>query len=1200
MQIRNLFDPSKDIYRKIEKVITYNISQEALLKAEITEYIVTESIEEQFERLLSKMQLAMDIGSENEVGVWVAGFYGSGKSSFTKYLGLALDQSVQIEGTRFLKYLQDRMNKPQTRALLATVASRYPVAVVLLDLASEMLAGATMEEVSTVLYYKVLQWAGYSRNLKVAAFERKLKQDGRYEEFRERIQADLGVDWCAVQNDPLVIDSLIPEIAHAMYPALFKTPNAFNTETADFVRFENERVQEMIDIVREATGKEYIVFIIDEVGQYVGARPNLILNLDGLAKNLKNLGKGKVWIIGTAQQTLTEDDPRASLNSPELYKLKDRFPIQIDLESRDIKEICYRRLLGKSSQAEKTLGALFDKHGQELRFNTRLQDAKYYDADFDKTSFINLYPFLPAHFDILLHLLGALAKSTGGIGLRSAIKVIQDILIEGPEGYDPVANQPTGWLATTVTLYDALEKDIRRAAPSIHKAVGKALIRFTDSPVHQQVAKTVAVLQILDNMPVTAHNAASLIHPAVDAASRKEQVEQAVKDLIADGFIPFGEKDGNLCFFSEKINDIDQERTGLPLRSIETRRIQNEALREVFNPLPSTRLNGTLAVTAGLKSASGSMIIGLAGDKETIQLVVELVTPQDYETARLRLVDESRQRNDQHTIFLLGRTASEIDQLVADIYRNQEIVKKYRNDPDQEVKDYCAGLTDRENHTLKPELIRLLSHSLAQGSFIFRGNLTALASLDLSPLEAARKLLTTVAAEVFNRYNEAPVRADTSLAEKFLRLGNLSTTSETDPLGLVHIISGTPRIQSSNKALTSIRDYLERFGSLEGKRLSEHFSDAPFGWSPDTLRYLIAALLVNGEIKLNISGREIKVNGQQAIEAIRTNNSFKNVGVSLRDEQLDPAELARAAQRLTELTGESVIPLEQEISKVSAKNFPKFQQQYGPLEEKLKNLGLPGVETMNELNRALALILETDASDVPQRLGSPDSTLYINLKWAAEARLALENGLEKTIQALREHWKEILALPDSGTPGQLKSDVEETLQSIADRLGQENFFAHTADLNSALTQIKTLVRGAAQKMMEEQKDTIRSAQQELPRLYEWSELTHEEQSQSLAQLEGLFITVSDNLSGLKSLLSQEYTIQHQVGALKREIVELGRQRQLAHMKEIKDGDKLHRTIPIPLQITSVEQLEELIRQLQALKSELALHTDIEITIQLKD
>lgn len=106
MTIRSLFDPSKDIYRTIEKVITYGASQEGRLKAEISEYVVTESIEEQFRKLLDRMQLAMESGGENEVGVWVSGFYGSGKSSFTKYLGLAFDDQRTIDGTPFINYLQ--------------------------------------------------------------------------------------------------------------------------------------------------------------------------------------------------------------------------------------------------------------------------------------------------------------------------------------------------------------------------------------------------------------------------------------------------------------------------------------------------------------------------------------------------------------------------------------------------------------------------------------------------------------------------------------------------------------------------------------------------------------------------------------------------------------------------------------------------------------------------------------------------------------------------------------------------------------------------------------------------------------------------------------------------------------------------------------------------------------------------------------
>jgi len=1213
MTIKTLFDPAKDIYRTIEKVITYNASQEKRLRAEITEYIVTDSIDDQFERLLSKMQMAMDQGEQNEIGVWVSGFYGSGKSSFTKYLGLALDDSVYVDGVRFLKHLQDRLHSPQAKALLGTVATKYPTGVVLLDLASEMLAGATMEDVSTVLYYKVLQWAGYSRNLKVAALERRLKKDGRYQEFVEYIQSEYGVGWKEVQNDALVIDSVIPDVAHAMYPQLFKSATAFSTETEDVVRFENERVQEMIEIAREHTGKQYIIFIIDEVGQYVGSRQNLILNLDGLAKNLKSIGGGKAWIVGTAQQTLTEDDPHTAINSPELYKLKDRFPIQIDLQSSDIREICYRRLLGKSSTGEQTLTRLFDQHGQALRHNTKLQDARFYDANLDRTTFVNLYPFLPAHFDVLLHLLGALAKSTGGIGLRSAIKVIQDILVEGPEGQAPVADQPIGWLATTVTLFDALHQDINRAAPSIYQAVSKALLRFPDSPIHQDVAKTVAVLQILGNMPVTAQNVTSLMHPGVDTPSRRDDVDTAIKELIADSIVPFGEKNGSFAFFSEKLNDIDQERARIPLRTTETRRILNEALREAFTPLPSTRLQGTVVITSGLKAMSSAMVGALAGERETIQTLIEFVEPRDYDAARTHLVDESRQRSAQNTIYLLGRAAPEIDDKVAEIYRCHDIVRCYRNDPDQEVREYCASQTDRATR-LTGDLQHLLKSLLGRGSFIFRGQLTAAESLDQDVLEAARKHLSAVAEQVFDRYAEAPARADTALAEKFLRLGNLkAVTAAIDPLGLVQLSGSMPRIKTDHKALVSIRDYIDRNGVAEGKRLIDHFTDAPFGWSQDTLRYLIAALLLAGEIKLRISGREVTTAGQQAIEALRTNNSFKAIGVGLRDTPTDMQALARAAERLTALTGDEVIPLENDISKAAAQHFPQFQLRYGPLASKLETLDLPGADAMSSLTKELTDVLTADASDAPQRLGAEESALYAGLTWASEVDRALKNGLEGAIRDLQEHRREIALLPDTGVPGQLRADLQDELAQIGERLSQDNFYRHAADLNSALTAIKARTRTAAVAMAAEQKITIKEAEQDLAQLPEWSELTLEEQTQTLARLENLETTTSEDLGGLKQLLSQEYVILLRLRAMRTQIDQLGRKRQEERQKAEKDQQKterehnirehrptLSRTVRVPARIRDAAHLDILIGQLQGLKGELTAYTNLDVTISLED
>lgn len=593
-----------------------------------------------------------------------------------------------------------------------------------------------------------------------------------------------GEDWSNYRNDELVVDSLIPEIAHKLYPTLFKTPTSFTTESSEIVVFENDRVREMLEIAREASGKEYIIFIIDEVGQYVGPRPNLILNLDGLAKNLKNIGDGKVWIVGTAQQTLTADDAKAALNSPELFKLNDRFPIQIALESNDIKEICYTRLLGKSSTAEAELGGLFDQSGQQLRQNTKLVDARVYGVDFDRKTFVDLYPFLPAHFDILLHLLGALAKSTGGIGLRSAIKVVQDILIDGSDGKPAIAEQAVGWLATTVTLFDALDKDIKRAFASLYASVEKATkIRFSHSELHQNIAKTVAVLQILGNLPITRQNVTSLMHDSIAGASQADAVAKAVEDLINDPIVPFGEQDGNLCFFSEKLNDIEQERSQVALRGVELRRIVNEALTGVYSPLPTVQLPGPFVVTTGLKALSaGNVPASLAGERNQIQTIVELVDPKEVDSARIRLTDESRHNSSKFNIYLVGRTTPEMDELTADIHRCREIANRYRSDPDQEIREYCNGQADRAEH-LSTKLRAQIQRSLLQGSFIFRGQVVAVDTLATDLLDAARKHLKEVAEQVFDRYAEAPVRAATELAEKFLRVGNLSgITSALDPL----------------------------------------------------------------------------------------------------------------------------------------------------------------------------------------------------------------------------------------------------------------------------------------------------------------------------------------------------------------------------------------------------------------------------------
>ena len=111
--------------------------------------------------------------------------------------------------------------------------------------------------------------------------------------------------------------------------------------------------------------------------------------------------------------------------------------------------------------------------------------------------------------------------------------MIQDVLVEGADHSTPIANQPVGWLATTVTLFDALKKDIEKGYLSLYQSVGKVKIRFPDSKLHQDIAKTVCVLQILGNLPISIQNVTSLMHGGIADPSAADQVKKAVEELIS-------------------------------------------------------------------------------------------------------------------------------------------------------------------------------------------------------------------------------------------------------------------------------------------------------------------------------------------------------------------------------------------------------------------------------------------------------------------------------------------------------------------------------------------------------------------------------------------------------------------------------------------------------------------------------------------
>jgi len=1188
-KLRELFDPSKPIDRRIEKVITYDTTDIELLRQEIKEYVVTDSIEQSIERLLDLLDEGMGGNEHREVGVWMSGFYGSGKSSFTKYLGFALDKECEIDGTPFLKFLQNQCTSKPLQARLATIAQKHPTTVIMLDLAAQALTGASQEKISTTLYYSVMQWAGYSRDKKIAYLEFMLERDEKMKEFEARIsKLAKGKTWQEIKNQPLVVKSFASRLASEFYPDIWPDAKAFNEIKLEEAEKESDRIREMLDLLRRKSGKDNVIFLVDEVGQYVAQRDDLILNLDGLAKNLKNIGRGHAWIVTTAQQTLTEDDPSAALDTAKLFKLKDRFPVSIDLEARDIREICSRRLLGKSKDGEDVLNNLFDQQGQQLRNTTQLVGTRYYKDELAKETFVQFYPFLPHHFDILFELLARLAKTSGGIGLRSVIKVIQDVLIDQSKlrpGAKLLADEPVGTLATTVVFYDTLQRDIARSFGHVVEGVDKVQKVFGPEFIETQVAKSIAVLQLLEGFSVTPENISALLHPSVESSSLLESVKKAVDELHNEPTVPLSEVNGSLRFMSEAVSDIEKDRVLIIPRIADTRNILNTALRKIFTPSPTARLNGTRSVGTGFKVYSGAMPISLSGDKEEIQTHIEFVPEQDYDAKRDERILDSQHKSNSKIIFLLGREQNEVDTLLVEILRCRAIYDQNRNKAtDKEVEEYLRSQDQRASR-LSTEVERLIKKSLSGGSFIFRGKPKPVSQLAEDLTEALKRYLDDVAQQVFENYSEAPIQADSGLAERFLKTEKLDKiASKDDPLDLVR--KSGELINKSHKALVSIKDYLEQRGQVEGRRLLDDFYAASYGWSKDTTRYLTAAMLVGGIIKLRVSGEDITYRSDVVISSLKNTVSFNKIGIALREAPTPQDILLRARERLLELTGDEFLPLEEEISKAVVRHFPDFQQDYVPLASELRNFDLPGIERVESIRDNISEILKGDASDAANRLGGEECPLYDDLIWVRDLKKAFDEGISAVAKEARELLNEIPQLPQAGIPGDLITEATEPRDHLIDLLSRENFFKHVPDIQNQIHIIQMKIKDKANALMEEQNKSLQAEKARIQGSASWQQLGAEDQARLATELEKLLICKADDLASFKKLINDKYTLDMALQRIEREIQEIIKQQRKG--RRILEKDLTH----LPQVISVIDQLEAIITELETLKEDLEDYEEI--------
>ena len=225
----------------------------------------------------------------------------------------------------------------------------------------------------------------------------------------------------------------------------------------------------------------------------------------------------------------------------------------------------------------------------------------------------------------------------------------------------------------------------------------------------------------------------------------------------------------------------------------------------------------------------------------------------------------------------------------------------------------------------------------------------------------------------------------------------------------------------------------------------------------------------------------------------------------------------------------------------------------------------------------------------------------INLKWALEVKRALDNGLDGTLRELQSHRQDIEALPDTGVPGELRNELSEDLSALSERLKTEEFFKHSADFSSLLTHVKGRVREAVISLSDQQKLRIKEGAEELQRVPEWGELTQEERGSAIGQLDGLELTASHDLAGLRKLLARDYDISSTIDELRRSIQRQGQERirQRIEDERAEKGKKgparFEQSVSVPTKMTTAADLDAPILKLNEIKAQLALYDEIEVS-----
>jgi hypothetical protein len=519
----------------------------------LEEYVVTRELARHFSTFFEAYREAIN-NYTDKMGVWISGFFGSGKSHFLKILSYLLENK-EAKGKNAISYFDDKIEDASVLADMKA-AGDVNADVILFNIDSKADSDSRTNKESIVsVFNKVFnEMRGFCGSLPwLAELEAQMVKEGSYEAFKSRFEELSGKTWIEAREDfYFEEDNIVKALADTTKMSIEAARNWYNKAEENYSlsveKFAN-KVKEYI----ESKGREHhVIFLVDEMGQYIGDDVGLMLNLQTVVEDLGTYCGGKAWVIVTSQQDI---DSVTKVRGNDFSKIQGRFNTRLSLSSANVDEVIKRRILYKNETAKETLKLYYaDKEAiikNLITFSTDTPEMKIFKTAED---FIDVYPFIPYQFRLLQSVFTAIRQHGASgkhlsEGERSLLSAFQEAAIK-------YMDKEVGALVPFSAFYETIETflDHNIKTVFIHAEDND---RLNDMDV--EVLKVLFLIKWVKEMPKNLENIATLMvsHIDEDKIELKKKIEASLDRLVKETLV---QKNGNeYIFLTHEEQDVNKE-----------------------------------------------------------------------------------------------------------------------------------------------------------------------------------------------------------------------------------------------------------------------------------------------------------------------------------------------------------------------------------------------------------------------------------------------------------------------------------------------------------------------------------------------------------------------------------------------------------------------------------------------------------------